>query len=104
MASDQDAIRLTASDHDAGVPVQYLHPVSLMFALARSVRVFAVPALLVMFSVDRPGAGDADFLGLRFENWQYWLLLPLLPSALDGISTSMPECCRPPMDRSPSTS
>ena len=55
---------------------QRLHPASLLFAFARSIKAFALPGLLAFLGFGRSaGPGDDG-------RWQIWLVLLLVPSVL----------------------
>ena len=56
-----------------------LHPVSLLFDLARHLRNFALPALLLFFGVSR-SSGNGPM-----EN-EMWLLVPLVPAVLASVA------------------
>ena len=71
-----------------------LHPSSILFALAGSLRAFLVPAVVLMLTTGRsspapsgpPGWGPARWMNrwmpgdFEIANWQFWLLLFLIPS------------------------
>jgi putative membrane protein len=69
-----------------------LHPSSILFAFAGSVKRFALPALLAMVTSSRT-SGTPPFMGRWAErgpdlsNFEFWLLLLLIPSALAAIAT-----------------
>lgn len=54
-----------------------LHPTSILFALAGSLKAFLVPALVLMFTTGRSS---------RAPNWQFWLLLFLIPSTIAAVA------------------
>jgi len=76
-----------------------LHPASILFALAGSLKAFALPALLLFFSSLRsspptgadPGWGPGRWVNrwlpgnFELDNWQAWLLLLLIPATIGAI-------------------
>ncbi|HKO32412.1 MAG TPA: PH domain-containing protein, partial [Candidatus Limnocylindria bacterium] len=78
-----------------------LHPASILFALAGSLKAFALPALVLMVSSLRsspatggnsagrwwPGRWMNSWLpdSLELENWQVWLLLFLVPATIAAV-------------------
>ena len=78
-----------------------LHPASILFALAGSLRAFALPALVLMVSSLRSspaagaGSGGPWWPGrwmnswlpdsLDLENWQVWLLVFLIPATIAAV-------------------
>lgn len=77
-----------------------LHPSSILFALAGSLKAFALPALLVLVTSGRsspepeigpPGRGPAAWMNrwmpgdFEIANWQFWLLLFLIPATIAAI-------------------
>ena len=65
---------------------QRLHPISILFAFAGSLKAFAVPGLLVLVA-GRSSSGGADggFGGLP-ANWEVWMMLILIPAALMAVA------------------
>jgi putative membrane protein len=78
-----------------------LHPSSILFALGGSLKAFALPALLLVLTSGRsspaPGAGPAGWGPARWmnrwmpgdieiANWQFWLLLFLIPATLAALA------------------
>jgi putative membrane protein len=67
---------------------QRLHPASLLFAFAASLKAFALPALLAFLSFGR--ASDAPRPPFGFmrvpEGWEVWLMLLLIPSGLAAVA------------------
>src|SRR5918993_3118212 len=65
---------------------QRLHPVSILFAFAASLKAFAVPGLLVLVA-GRSSSGGADggFVGVP-ANWEVWMMLFLIPAALMAVA------------------
>ena len=65
---------------------QRLHPASLVFAFARSIKAFALPGLLAAFSIGR--ASERPTFG-RFQppdTWELWLMLLIIPSILAALA------------------
>jgi putative membrane protein len=77
-----------------------LHPASILFALAGSLKAFAVPAILLLFSSTRSSSGPASRPGrwepgqwvsrwlpgdMEVANWQFWFLLFLIPSTIAAV-------------------
>ena len=77
-----------------------LHPTSILFALAGTLKAFLLPAIVLMVttgrSTDSPSAPDGfgperwmnrwtpgDF---EMANWQFWLLLFLIPSTIAAVA------------------
>jgi putative membrane protein len=65
---------------------QRLHPISILFAFAGSLKAFALPGLLVLVA-GRSSSGGADggFGGLP-ANWEVWMMLFLIPAALIAVA------------------
>ena len=66
---------------------QRLHPASLLFAFARSVKAFALPYLFVLFTASRSSATDQ--LRTRWgaeRELEAWAMVLLIPSALAAIA------------------
>jgi putative membrane protein len=68
---------------------QRLHPISILFAFAGSLKAFAVPGLLVLVA-GRSSSGGAEggFGGLP-ANWEVWMMLFLIPAALIAVARHM---------------
>ena len=64
---------------------QRLHPISILFAFAGSLKAFAVPGLLVLVAGRSSGGGGGDFGGLP-ANWEVWMMLILIPAALMAVA------------------
>lgn len=75
-----------------------LHPVSILFALFGSLKAFALPALLLMFSSLRGSSDRADApqepagwfdrwtpVGPDVDGWQFWLLFFLVVSVVSAV-------------------
>jgi len=76
-----------------------LHPSSVLFAMAGSIRAFLIPAILLILSSGRsspdrdgpPGFGPAEWMNrwmpgdIEMANWQFWLLLFLIPAAIAAL-------------------
>jgi putative membrane protein len=67
---------------------QRLHPASLLFAFARSLRAFVLPYLLVLFTASRSSTPPINFgpEQMRDGNWEAWAMVLLIPSALAAIA------------------
>ncbi len=64
---------------------QRLHPISILFAFAGSLKAFAVPGLLVLVAGRSSGGGGGDF-GRLPANWEVWMMLILIPAALMAVA------------------
>jgi putative membrane protein len=65
---------------------QRLHPTSMLFAFAGSLKAFAVPGLLVLVA-GRSSSGGADGgFGRLPANWELWMMLFLIPAALMAVA------------------
>jgi putative membrane protein len=65
---------------------QRLHPATLLFDLAMHIKRFAVPALLVIFGASRSTGGPGGNFGRIPQNWEMWLLVPLIPAVIFSIT------------------
>jgi putative membrane protein len=67
---------------------QRLHPASLLFSFGRSLRAFALPYLLVLFTASRSSAPSVPFGSVATPNvnWEAWAMILLIPSALAAIA------------------
>jgi putative membrane protein len=65
---------------------QRLHPASLLFDLARHVKAFALPALLVVFGTARSSGGPGGTFGRLPSGWEVWLLVLFVPAAIVSIA------------------
>src|SRR5687767_7945774 len=77
-----------------------LHPTSILFALAGTLKAFLLPAIVLMVttgrSADSPPAPDGFGPGrwmnrwppgdFEMANWQFWLLLFLIPSTIAAVA------------------
>ena len=77
-----------------------LHPSSILFALAGSLKAFALPAVVVLLTSGRtspqpaagPGWGPAGWMNrwmpgdFEIANWQFWILLFLVPATIVAIT------------------
>src|ERR1044072_7471741 len=77
-----------------------LHPSSILFALAGSLKAFALPAVLVLLTSGRTspqpaagrGWGPAGWMNrwmpgdFEIANWQFWILLFLVPATIVAIT------------------
>jgi putative membrane protein len=65
---------------------QRLHPATLLFDLFGHLKRFAFPALLVLFGTARSSGGPwGNFRGMP-QNWEMWLLVPLVPAVIFSIT------------------
>ena len=78
----------------------HLHPSSILFALAGSLKAFALPAIVLLLTSGRtspqpaagPGWGPARWMNrwmpgdFEIANWQFWLLLFLVPATIVAIT------------------
>jgi putative membrane protein len=60
---------------------QRLHPISILFAFGGSLKAFALPGLGVMIMGRSRSVG-----GSEFQNWEFWMMLLLIPAALHAIA------------------
>jgi putative membrane protein len=67
---------------------QRLHPVSLLFAFAASLKAFALPAFLGFLSFGRASDAPGPTFGAARipEGWEVWLLLLLVPSGMAAVA------------------
>ena len=67
---------------------QRLHPASLLFAFARSLKAFALPGLLAALSFGRASAPWRPTFGSYQppDTWQLWLTLLIIPSVLAALA------------------
>jgi putative membrane protein len=67
---------------------QRLHPASLVFAFARSVKAFALPGLLAALSFGRASSPWRPTIGSYQppDTWQLWLMLLIIPSVLAALA------------------
>jgi putative membrane protein len=63
---------------------QRLHPVTLLFDLAKHVKNFAVPGILVIFGASSTGGPGGNF-GRIPSGWEVWLFVLLIPAAVASI-------------------
>jgi putative membrane protein len=65
---------------------QRLHPISILFAFAGSLKAFAVPGLLVLVA-GRSSSGGADGgFGRLPSSWEVWMMLFLIPAGLIAVA------------------
>ena len=65
---------------------QRLHPASMLFAMGRSLKTFALPGLLLFFTAGRTSGGPGGQFGYMPGNWERWMMLMLIPSALVALA------------------
>ena len=59
-----------------------LHPASLLFDIAKHLRAFAFPALLVWFGASRSSGGPGGTFGGLPAGWEIWLLVLFVPAVI----------------------
>ena len=64
---------------------QRLHPATLLFDLAKHVKRFAVPAVLVIFGMTSSTGGPGGRFGRVPDGWEIWLLVLFLPATVMSI-------------------
>ena len=64
---------------------QRLHPATLLFEIAKHVRRFAVPAVLVLFGASRSSGGPGGMFGRAPDGWEVWLLVLLVPAVAASV-------------------
>ena len=65
---------------------QRLHPVSMLFAFAGSLRAFALPGLVVLIAGRSSSGGPGGTFGRLPEGWEVWMMLMLIPAAMAAIA------------------
>jgi putative membrane protein len=65
---------------------QRLHPASILFAFGGSLKQFALPGLVVLLTAGRSSGGPDGRIGYMPANWELWMMLLLIPSALVAIA------------------
>ena len=64
---------------------QRLHPASVLFAFAKSAKAFVLPGVVLLITSNRSSGGpDGTFGGLPV-NWELWLMLFTIPSAIVAV-------------------
>lgn len=64
---------------------QRLHPATLLFDIAKHVRRFAIPAVLVLFGASRSSGGPGGPFGRIPDGWEVWLLVLFVPAVAASI-------------------
>jgi putative membrane protein len=64
---------------------QRLHPASILFALGASVQKYALPGLVLLVGAGRSSGGRGGSFGYLPVNWELWLMLLLIPSAVFAV-------------------
>lgn len=59
---------------------QRLHPATLLFDIAKHIRRFAVPAVMVLFGASQSSGGPGGMFGRVPAGWEGWLLVMLVPA------------------------
>jgi putative membrane protein len=65
---------------------QRLHPASILFAFGDSLKRYALPGLLVLVTARGSSGGPDSSFGYMPRNWELWLMLLLIPSAVLAIA------------------
>lgn len=65
---------------------QRLHPATLLFDLARHLRAFAFPAVLVFFGASQSSRGPGGSYGNLPAGWEVWLLVLLVPAVAASVT------------------
>lgn len=65
---------------------QRLHPASVLFAFAKSAKVFLLPGLVLLVSSNRSSGGAGGTFGGLPANWEFWLMLLMIPSGVAAIA------------------
>ncbi|CAN5663920.1 PH domain-containing protein [soil metagenome] len=64
---------------------QRLHPVTLLFDIAKHLRAFAFPAVLVFFGASQSTGGPGGVMGRIPTGWEVWLLVLLVPAVAASV-------------------
>ncbi|MDO8679003.1 MAG: PH domain-containing protein [Acidobacteriota bacterium] len=64
---------------------QRLHPATLLFDIAKHVRRFAVPGVLVLFGASQSSGGPGGMFGRVPAGWEGWLLVLLVPAVAASV-------------------
>lgn len=64
---------------------QRLHPATLLFDIAKQVRRFAIPAVLVLFGASRSSGGPGGSFGRIPDGWEVWLLVLFVPAVAASV-------------------
>ena len=64
---------------------QRLHLSTLLFDLARHVKQFALPAVLVLFGASQSTGGPGGMFGRLPDRWELWLLVMFVPATIFSI-------------------
>jgi putative membrane protein len=65
---------------------QRLHPASVLFAFARSAKVFLLPGLLLLLSSNRASDAPGEPFARLPANWELWLMLFMIPSGIVAVA------------------
>ncbi len=65
---------------------QRLHPATLLFDMAKHLRNFALPAVLVFFGASQSSGGPGGMFDRMPTGWEVWLLVPLVPAVVASIA------------------
>lgn len=64
---------------------QRLHPATLLFDLAKHVKQFAVPSLLIILGMSSSSGGPGGMFGRMPNGWEVWLLLLFVPATVVSV-------------------
>ena len=64
---------------------QRLHLSTLLFDLARHVKQFALPAVLVLFGASQSTGGPGGMFGRLPDRWELWLFVMFVPATIFSI-------------------
>lgn len=65
---------------------QRLHPATLLFELAKHVKQFALPALVVIAGMSQSTGGPGGMFGRLPDGWEAWLLVLFVPATIASIA------------------
>ena len=62
-----------------------LHPATLLFDLAKHLKQFALPYLLIVFGASSTTGGPSGMFGRMPSGWEFWLLVLFVPATITSI-------------------
>lgn len=65
---------------------QRLHPATLLFDLAKHLKAFAFPAVLVVLGMSQSSGGPGGMFGRMPDGWELWLLVLFVPASAVSIA------------------